>query len=341
MRYEQPIYIQYPKGVAVNPAEPNKPAHPREPAARPSLFSESAPAREPHEAHEEQTVSILSSLGPGAKSGQGKSRQALFAGIATVAVVVGATVWFMPEGQHASEIIASNPEVKFAAASPAAAPPVSEPTMVAAPSAVPMTPEPAQIETVKNPEPVSSDTKSTGGLAGLLPATDAPKDTSTKTASINDEPVPEQPAAPVKETKPKIAKSKAPEPIVHANATPTRPIKVAIASTSKPAPSRSVTPVKKAEAARDSDVALLEALVAYSEKADAKFATREPSPKRVAAPFNPKREVVMPKVGLTTGELVNRCRTLGFLESMLCRQRICSDLWGKDPACPGSTFSAN
>ena len=131
MHFGQPISSQYPKGVAVKPAEPNKSANPREPAARPSLFSESAPAQE---AQEEQSVSILSSLGPGAKSGQGKSRQALFAGIATVALVVGATVWFMPEGQHTSEIIASNPEVKFAAAPPAAAP-VSEPTVLAAPSA--------------------------------------------------------------------------------------------------------------------------------------------------------------------------------------------------------------
>lgn len=316
----------------MNPAEPNKSAPPREPAARPSLFSDSAPAQE---AQEEQSVSILSSLGPGAKSGQGKS-QALFAGIATVALVVGATLWFMPAGQHASDIVAANPEVKFAAAPPVAAP-VPEPTVVAAPSVPPMAPEPAQIETIKSPEPVSKDAKSTDGLAGLLPTVDATKD-GVKKASSN---APTQPSVAIKEPKTKIAKSKAPEYIVHANSTPTRSIKVAAASTSKPAPSHSVTPAKKADAARDSDVALLEALVAYSEKAEPKFATREPSPKRAVAPFNPRRDVVMSRGALTTGELVSRCQSLGFLEGMLCRQRICSDLWGKDPACPGSTFSAN
>ena len=320
----------------MNPAEPNKPAHPREPAARPSLFSESAPAEE---APEEQSVSILSSLGPGAKRGQGKSRQALFAGIATVAVVVGATVWFMPQGQHASEIVASNPEVKFAAATPATTPaaaPVSAPAALAAPTAAPMPPEPAQIETVKNTEPASSDTKSAGGLAGLLPAADAPK--AGKKAFLRE---PTQASAPVEEQKTKTSKNKTPEYIVHANSTPSRPIKVAAASTSKPAPSHNSSSAKKAETARDSDVALLEALVAYSEKAETKFAPREPSAKRDVAPFNPKRDVVMTRGALTTGELVNRCRSLGFLEGMLCRQRICSDLWGKDPACPGSTFSAN
>ena len=315
----------------MNPAEPNKSAHPREPAARPSLFSESAPAEE---VQEEQSVSILSSLGPGAKSGQGKSRQALFAGIATVAVVVGATVWFMPQGQHASEIVASNPEVKFATAPPAA--PVAAPAVLATPSAVPMPPEPAQIETVKITEPASSDTKSAGGLAGLLPATDAP--TAGKKASLR---VPTQASAPIEEEKIKTAKNKPPEHIVHANRTPSRPIKVAAASIAKSASSHNSSAAKKTEAARDSDVALLEALVAYSEKAEAKFAPREPSPKRAVAPFNPKRDVVMTRGALTTGELVNRCRSLGFLEGMLCRQRICSDLWGKDPACPGSTFSAN
>ena len=320
----------------MNPAEPNKSAQPREPAARPSLFSESAPAQE---AQEEQSVSILSSLGPGAKSGQGNSRRALFAGIATVAVVVGATLWFMPADQHASDIATSSPEVKFAAAPPASKP--AAPVVLAVPSVPPMAPEPAQIETVKSPEPVASDTKSAGGLAGLLPATDAPtKDTVKKASPDSAEPVPTQPLAPIKHEKTKIVKSK-PEPMVHANATPTRSIKVAAASTSKPVQSRSPTSPKKADAARDSDVALLEALVAYSEKAEAKFTTREASPKHAVAPFNPKRDVILNKGGLTTGELVNRCRTLGFLEGMLCRQRICSDLWCKEPACPGSTFSAN
>ena len=47
------------------------------------------------------------------------------------------------------------------------------------------------------------------------------------------------------------------------------------------------------------------------------------------------RDIVIRTSGQSTEALVKRCRALGLLEGELCRIRICSGLWGSDPACPG------
>lgn len=49
------------------------------------------------------------------------------------------------------------------------------------------------------------------------------------------------------------------------------------------------------------------------------------------------RDIVTQAPGESTESLVNRCRALGFFEGELCRLRVCSGMWGKDPACPSST----
>jgi hypothetical protein len=49
---------------------------------------------------------------------------------------------------------------------------------------------------------------------------------------------------------------------------------------------------------------------------------------------DPKRDIVTKADGDTTEDLLKRCKALGFFEGELCRIRICSSLWGKDPACP-------
>ncbi|HJV82755.1 hypothetical protein [Noviherbaspirillum sp.] len=51
-------------------------------------------------------------------------------------------------------------------------------------------------------------------------------------------------------------------------------------------------------------------------------------------------EVVVRGAEDSTESLVKRCKTLGFIEGELCRVRICSGLWSKDPACPTSADKA-
>jgi hypothetical protein len=46
--------------------------------------------------------------------------------------------------------------------------------------------------------------------------------------------------------------------------------------------------------------------------------------------------VVVKQAGETMEAVVHRCRALGLIEGELCRLRVCSDKWGKDPACPSS-----
>lgn len=54
----------------------------------------------------------------------------------------------------------------------------------------------------------------------------------------------------------------------------------------------------------------------------------------------PARDIVLQSSGESTESLVRRCQNLGFLEGQLCRIRICSGLWGVDPACPKSVSSS-
>lgn len=50
----------------------------------------------------------------------------------------------------------------------------------------------------------------------------------------------------------------------------------------------------------------------------------------------PNRDLVLNQAHESLSTLVRRCRTLGLVEGELCRLRICSGSWGKDPACPAS-----
>lgn len=82
--------------------------------------------------------------------------------------------------------------------------------------------------------------------------------------------------------------------------------------------SRPVAPV-----ANDTDVTLLTALVAHAGK-----------PASVAP--EPSRDVVERVDGVSTADLLARCRQLGLMEGMLCRSRICSGGWESDPVCRAS-----
>ncbi|MYM66357.1 hypothetical protein GTP45_05845 [Pseudoduganella sp. FT55W] len=72
--------------------------------------------------------------------------------------------------------------------------------------------------------------------------------------------------------------------------------------------------------AGDTDVTLLTALVAHTNK------PASVTPER-------SRDVVERQDGDTTVQLLARCKQLGLIEGMLCRSRICSGRWEADAAC--------
>lgn len=100
----------------------------------------------------------------------------------------------------------------------------------------------------------------------------------------------------------------------------------------------------------DRDVDLIAALLTRVSAADTagKSAKSAGAPKgrnASAAPKNssvadssvkPNRDLVLNQAHESLSTLVRRCRTLGLVEGELCRLRICSGSWGKDPACPAS-----
>jgi hypothetical protein len=134
-----------------------------------------------------------------------------------------------------------------------------------------------------------------------------------------------------------------------------KPDHVAIAAKPKAKDAKpEATAASAAAPANDRDASLIAALVAYGEgkpatEINARAAPLAPKP-AAAKPaagaatvaqagdgqFDPKRDVVTRDPALSTGELVRRCRTLGFFEGQLCQMRVCANLWGKDPACPQS-----
>lgn len=71
-----------------------------------------------------------------------------------------------------------------------------------------------------------------------------------------------------------------------------------------------------------------------SDSATPKGNVRSTAAELRSEPLPVKNDVVIRTSGVTTRELVERCRSLGFLEGQLCRLRICAERWGSDPACP-------
>jgi hypothetical protein len=104
------------------------------------------------------------------------------------------------------------------------------------------------------------------------------------------------------------------------------------------------------ERGKDKDVDLIAALLSHvsrggSGKEAAKTGATAPSAAGTTSPVKrerqqePNRDVVLRSPGEPIDALLKRCQTLGFFEGQLCRMRICADLWGKDPACPGASSS--
>lgn len=103
-------------------------------------------------------------------------------------------------------------------------------------------------------------------------------------------------------------------------ATPAAPGSIAARKTAmQPSKLPANTP-QRPDAAGDTDVALLTALVAHGGRP-------------VSVTPERSRDVVMRSEGDDTAALLARCRQLGLIESMLCRSRICTGSWESDPAC--------
>ncbi|WP_116138844.1 phage tail protein [Trinickia diaoshuihuensis] len=81
----------------------------------------------------------------------------------------------------------------------------------------------------------------------------------------------------------------------------------------------------------DPDVDLLAALVARTKPYDAHAASDSVGAKAAAAKAHP----------VSLAAQVKQCDKSNFFEAQVCRWRVCSDHWGKDPACPSANSNAN
>jgi hypothetical protein len=139
------------------------------------------------------------------------------------------------------------------------------------------------------------------------------------------------------------------QPLVH---TPVQTAKQEVAQKANQKPvevAASAKPVKQeaAKTTKDGDVDLIAALIARVTPPDTNVKDSKPGvtvtppakqpasqPKHKST--DPGRDVIAKTNEESTENLVKRCKTLGFFEGELCRVRICSKLWGVDPACPAA-----
>lgn len=328
------------------------------PPGRPSLFGAGAsPSPTPRQG---DAVSILASLDKTGGRTALKSRTGLpnwftiavgsLLGITIAVAIVMSLTKDAGIGQRAPKQL------------PGAAGSVSEKPLVATPviqpqpqeAAVPAPQIVAAAATIENAPPAAatpvatpSEQKSPASIPATAPA---------GKAANPPEAVPDRASGSSGNVKPAAAQSPAPV-TVQADAKPEKPV----AASKKPAAAnRDTKPEHRAPPAdpADRDASLLAALAAYGEGRPAKdiSAQAEPTAGKPAAAspakaqptlaqagsgqFDPKRDVVTRESSVSTGELVRRCKTLGFFEGMLCRIRVCSNQWGKDPACPQSSAPA-
>lgn len=102
---------------------------------------------------------------------------------------------------------------------------------------------------------------------------------------------------------------------------------------------------KEKNGSKDKDVDLIAALLSHVVHSRAGSASEKGSGISGVSTVSkraqePARDIVLQSSGESTESLVRRCQNLGFLEGQLCRIRICSGLWGVDPACPKSVNSS-
>lgn len=125
----------------------------------------------------------------------------------------------------------------------------------------------------------------------------------------------------------------------------TRAVKPSNAQKTKEA-TRLATAAGSAKATgKDEDVDLIAALLLRVSGGNNNGKTANSKSKSQADPNTAKREnrneinrdIIVRTPGESTESLVKRCQALGLFEGELCRTRICSGSWGRDPACLANT----
>lgn len=87
----------------------------------------------------------------------------------------------------------------------------------------------------------------------------------------------------------------------------------------------------------DQDVDLLTALVARTKPYDANHGKTSA---KTATPLAGQKTQTATSGVPGLAERVAECSTRGLIEAQFCRWHVCADHWGKDPACPSSTFQS-
>ncbi|MCW7537699.1 hypothetical protein OOT46_07525 [Aquabacterium sp. A7-Y] len=296
-------------------------------STRPTLIggADSEPSDSAAKGH--TPVKILSSIDgssaaarPRRTSGHAGSRWPAVLAVGSLAVIGALTVAYLDFGSsELPQTVARYEPPVVAPAVPAARPAAA--SQEAAPAVDVPTPQTASIENVAA-APVAAPASQAASADASLADKAAPAAPKASAA----------PAAHTERARIALAKPRAPA----GGTTAARPAasrhngEVASASTNK-GPGRAGA----ASSRIDADIDLLEAMVSH-------MAGRRQAAGRgqavAAAPASAaalQRDVVLQQEPpVPTGELVRRCMTLGWLESQLCRARICSGQWGQDAACP-------
>lgn len=87
----------------------------------------------------------------------------------------------------------------------------------------------------------------------------------------------------------------------------------------------------------DQDVDLLTALVARTKPYDIK---QGKASAETATPLGAQKTQTASGGAQGLAEQVAECSKRGLIEAQFCRWHVCADHWGKDPACPSSTFQS-
>lgn len=322
---------------------------------RPSLFAQSQPAS--NESKPAEPISILSSLDKNA-------------GKKSIRSSTGLPTWFtIAIGSLLGITIAAALVISLARES-GLRPPPDQPVVVAHTEVPVKAPEAPAAPNPPNNEVNAGATIENAPPAAIAPTSTVPTDSPQPTPVANTTTQPATEATASAKAAPVVAAtaSAPPAPTKTAETVSVqenRPAGSALAEmkAERPSPGRKATPAHKdtrpskpPTGPADRDASLLAALVAYGEgkpaaeinanaaaiekpSANSKTATGQTTLAQ-SGQFDPKRDVVLRSPNVSTTELVRRCRTLGFVEGLLCRNRVCANLWGKDAACPQAAAPA-
>jgi hypothetical protein len=315
--------LQYPKEEKPNPSKP-------------SLLSSSDQAGP-------DDVRILTSLPPGKLQGKpavtpmrkkARRRAGLLVGLLIlIAGGIAGSLMLGRSGPAPVSAAASAPPVVAAAAPPAPPAPPVQPAQTQTPplaladtkSSEPAEHSDAAIITDENPpKPGSADALRQDKLTSALEAGVKPPPAALQTAlEASPAPVAQKPAVHAK----LVNRADKAKPEEHKKAS-----KPAVVAKDKN---------KDKGVNKDGDVDLISALVAHTADPAQKSNAKPKSPKLEQAdkdasksgPHQRNEDIVERRGGESTESLLQRCRTLGFIEGELCRWRICSGRWDSDASC--------